>query len=84
MVEYLLQQGIMQKLVDMCIQTPNNRWAAVGVLCAVLKSEDPLHKSVALRKSLNVIDILLLELTESTTAESQDIVPENSVSPKAA
>lgn len=83
MVEQLLKQGIMHKLIDICVQTPSNRWAAVGVLCAVIKSENPLHKCVALRKNYTTpaIDLLLLELGDSSAeGEQQDIIPENEVS----
>ena len=80
MVECVLQQGILQKLVDLCA-TPNARWAAVCVLCAILKSPNPLHKYVVLQHRFRALDMILLEMGEGRSAGSNpEIVSEHWVS----
>lgn len=79
MVDFLLQQGVMRKLSHLC-QSPADRWAAVGVLCAVIKSENPLHKCVALRQRFGVMDSLLLELRNSSVNAAEYDMSEQFVS----
>ena len=78
MIDFLLQQGVMRKLSQLC-QSPPDRSAAVGVLCAVIKSENPLHMSVALRPRFGVMDALLLELRGNSNAKAPSYMLESSV-----
>ena len=61
----------MVRLHDLCSITAV-RWAAVSVFCAIVKSEEPLYRTIVLRKKYGAIDAVLMELGDSTVGKSSE------------
>mmetsp|Transcript_21021 Transcript_21021/g.30353 ORF Transcript_21021/g.30353 Transcript_21021/m.30353 type:complete len:515 (+) Transcript_21021:42-1586(+) len=71
LLPFVLEKGVMVRLHDLCSITAV-RWAAVSVFCAIVKSEEPLYRTIVLRKKYGAIAALLMELGDSTVGKSSE------------